>query len=298
MGGHNIVSLALIHPRLFTSVILIDPVIQRYTTALGHFAPALASTFRRDLWPSRQAAAESFRQNKFYQGWDRRVLELWIEYGLRELPTKLYPTESLSDALKLSGGSLSEKRPQAFVTSPSFEKPVTLTTSKHQEVLTFLRANHPENGVPLSQYKANPATHSDIPMMNPTAPFYRPEPLITFGQLPFLRPGCLYIFAESSPLSTLEMRKDKMEVTGTGVGGSGGVLVGAVDDVVMGEGAGHFVPFERPLETAAVVVGWLERYVVGSVREEEREGREWLKVARRERAMWERDRPAWMRAKM
>ena len=299
MGGHNIACVALIHPRLFTSVILIDPVIQRYVTALGHFAPALASTFRRDVWPSRHAAAENFRRNRFYQRWDPRVLELWIRHGLRELPTKLYPRESSDEKSPLAGGSTFEESSEAKNrSSSSREKPVTLTTTKHQEVLTFLRANHPPKGIPLSQHKSNPRTHRDVPMMNPMKPYYRPEPLLTFGQLPFLRPHCLYIFAETSPLSSPEMRKDKMEVTGTGVGGSGGWLEGAVEDVVVGDGAGHFLPFERPLVTSKHMVAWLQKQATRFETEEAEEKCEWAGVEARKKAMWEEDRPEWMKAKL
>lgn len=108
------------HPRLLAGIILIDPVIdagptaeERGLEAPMEFSIAAASTYRRDLWPSREAAAEAFRKNPFYQRWDKRVLDLWLEHGLRALPTLLYP----------------------IVTTPcQAEMPVTLTTTKHQEV--------------------------------------------------------------------------------------------------------------------------------------------------------------------
>ena len=103
MGGNNLVNLSIMHPRLFTSLILIDPVIARTPSAQGNFAPARLSAKRRDRWPSREAAAASFKRSKFYQTWDPRVLDLWIKYGLRNLPTlvyPIYPADTLDDQLK------------------------------------------------------------------------------------------------------------------------------------------------------------------------------------------------------
>ena len=91
MGGSQLVNLSLMHPRLFTSLILIDPVIQRLPSAKGNMGPAKASTNRRDRWPSRVAAEASFKRSKFYQSWDPRVLDLWVKHGLRELPTYIHP---------------------------------------------------------------------------------------------------------------------------------------------------------------------------------------------------------------
>ncbi len=57
-------------------------------------------------------------------------------------------------------------------------------------------------------------------------------------------------------MSSEMMRKDKLDLTGTGVGGNGGVEEGAVEYVLM-EGAGHFVPFEKVQQTADHMGKWL-----------------------------------------
>ena len=80
-------------------------------------AAAVPSTHRRDLWPSRAEAAAKYKSNKFYQSWDPRVLDLWIQHGLRQLPTEIHPATA----------------------GPGDDPRVTLTTSKHQELFTFLR---------------------------------------------------------------------------------------------------------------------------------------------------------------
>lgn len=239
MGGNNIVSLATIHPRLFTSVILIDPVIQRFMSILGNFVPTYASTFRRDVWPSREEATKSFLKNKFYQSWDKRVFEKWIQHGLRELPTAIYPDNPSSNQL-----------PNANA------KPVTLTTPKHQEVFTFLRANHPPAEQPLSSHTIDRRTHPDVPIMNPTQPFYRPETLMTFAFLPYLRPRTLYIFPQDSTVCPPAAIKDKLDVTGYGAGGNGGHAEGGVKQVTVPK-TGHFITFDDPSKVAALMADYI-----------------------------------------
>ena len=105
------------HPRLFTALILIDPVIMsksksRVTAGPDGKNPTLSlvrlSAFRSDQWPSQIEAAQAFKKSRFYQRWDDKVLDLWIQHGLREHSTKI------------EGGC------------------VTLCTPKDQEVFTFL----------------------------------------------------------------------------------------------------------------------------------------------------------------
>ena len=94
------------HPSSLQSLILIDPTIPIPNPGKD-FVPA--STYRRDLWPSRKFAAESFAKSKFYHAWDPRVLDLWVKYGLRDVPAEQGVDE---------GG----------------EQPVTLQTTVAQEV--------------------------------------------------------------------------------------------------------------------------------------------------------------------
>ncbi|KAJ5440973.1 hypothetical protein N7491_003379 [Penicillium cf. griseofulvum] len=195
------------------------------------------STHRRDIWPSRQAAAEGFRRSPFYQAWDPRVLSRWIEHGLRDLPTAIHP--------------LDYKIPTDKATGP----PVTLRTTLHQEVFTFSRPNY--TNIPNSTKPVNRVTHPDLDATHPhTYPFYRPEPARVFSQLPFLRPSVLYIFAGKSDMCHPAMRADKLANTGTGLGGSGGVAAGRVRDVLF-ENAGHLLAQEAVNECADAAVSWL-----------------------------------------
>lgn len=240
MGGAQLANLALLHPRLFESLILIDPVIQGKVSVIGNVGPAFASAKRRDLWPSRAEAAIGFKKSKFYQTWDSRVLDRWIEHGLRDVPTKLYPDAK--------------------------EGQVTLTTTKHQEVMTFLRPNFRNRGgetevdsadFTLTNPKLNRRTHADLtPNEQPQEPFYRGESTIIFNQLPALRPSVLYIFGSNSFLTDDAIIEEKLAMTGSGVGGSGGRAEGRVDSVMV-QDAGHLIPMEKVEESAEHVGKWI-----------------------------------------
>ena len=266
MGGNHLVNLAYLHPRLLTSLVLIDPVIQNSSAAApdnSHLSHTQASTFRRDNWPSRAEAASSVKKSKFYQSWDPRVLELWIRYGLRSLPTAIYPKDH--------GGS---------DRSENDDGPVTLTTTKHQEVFTFLRPNF--DGLDANgKLIVNRRTHPDLDLRAAELyPFYRPEPPAVFNDLPRLRPSTLYIFGGQSDLSTPDLRKQKMERTGTGVGGSGGAGADRVKEVVF-EDVGHLIPMEAVARCAAAAGEWLSSDLKRWGGEEAEFKREWEAKERR-----------------
>lgn len=258
MGGNHLVNLALIHPRLISTLILMDPVIQFHAsqppspeTGPG---PAYASTFRRDLWPSRAAAEEAFRKQKFYQSWDPRVFDCWLKFGIRETPTQLYPNEKGA---------------------------VTLTTTKHQECFTFLRPSWEG----MNEDKETIRDLSLIPDMRPDSlvkfPFYRPEPPNTMLRLGELRPSVLYIFGGTSPMSSPPERKRKMDMTGVGTGGSGGAKAGRVSEVTL-EGIGHLVAMEASEQCADAIVHWVGPEV-SRFREERKKYTEWTKKTIKEK---------------
>ncbi|KAJ5693156.1 hypothetical protein N7462_002579 [Penicillium macrosclerotiorum] len=229
MGGLQLTHLALMHSSLLQGLILLDPVIQRENPSRKY---ALPSTYRRDLWPSRADAAENFQSSRFYKTWDRRVLEKWIKYGLRDLPTKLYPTSSKAGA----------RQPA-----------VTLTTPKSQELFTFLRSSYVDDRSGLSRGSPNEEMHPDD---IDGFPFYRPEPPQIFRRLPELKPAVLYLFGNNSDLSSPDSRQEKLRVTGTGIGGSGGVSRGRVQEVVLP--CGHLVPMELVRESAQASADFID----------------------------------------
>jgi pimeloyl-ACP methyl ester carboxylesterase len=62
LGANIMVNLAFIHPRLLSTVVLLDPVIQKHASSAEGPNVAQQSTFRRDLWPSRADAEAAFRK--------------------------------------------------------------------------------------------------------------------------------------------------------------------------------------------------------------------------------------------
>ena len=251
------------HPRLLSTLVLLDPVISD-SPLLGFpgekYNVAKASTFRRDLWPSRQFATASFGKSPFYQSWDPRVLERWLQYGLRDTPTAIYPERQVEGT----------------------DIPVTLTTTKHQEVWTFLRPNFhgvDANGNVVVDRRTHPDLAADSGLSASDQgifPFYRPETASIYSKLPSLRPSVLYIFGGTSYMSLPEGRRAKMQTTGIGAGGSGGAVEGRVKEVVL-EGIGHLVPMEAVGDTAEASATWLAEELQ-RWREEERQ---WLETRER-----------------
>ncbi|KAL9061761.1 MAG: hypothetical protein Q9206_000331 [Seirophora lacunosa] len=274
MGGNILTNLALMHPRLLSSLVLIDPVIempaarpQKTEAALRLLNPL--STFRRDWWASREEAAAAFKKQKFYQAWDERVLQRWIDACLRHTPTALYP-EPCSDPNK---------------------RPVTLLTSKHQEVFTFARPNF--DGIDADgRLTLDRSTHPDLDLdSGEVYPFYRAEPGSTFKQLPYVRPSVFYIYAGKSGLSAPELRKVRMDSTGVGTGGSGGAAEGRVKQVTF-EDASHLIPMEIVGKLADVTAEWIAQEMECWKGQEEQFEAKWSRKSRLEKqtvsAEWKR----------
>ncbi|OKL60228.1 hypothetical protein UA08_04626 [Talaromyces atroroseus] len=239
-------------------LVLLDPVIQRQSTQYaGVPMNTILSTHRREIWPSRKAAMESFNRSPFYKAWNPRVLERWVKYGLRDLPTLIHPLPSSSPSPSSSSSSTAE---------PEETNPVTLTTTRHQEVFTFSRPNYDYDPT-----TSKPASILETPDLVPNAenahPFYRPEPKYIFSQLPHVRPSVLYIFGGQSDMCKPSMMRDKLENTGVGHGGNGGVGAGRVKSVFL-EGKGHLLAQEAVTECAdAATEFWAAE--LGRWREEE-----------------------------
>lgn len=199
-----------------------EPMIQR-SLPPGPNA-AMLSTLRKDIWGSHAEAEAAIRKNKFFATWDGRVLDKYLMYGLRETPTAIYPLA-----------------PQGSV---------TLTTTKHQEVWSYLRSRFEpitDNGQRerLLSPDLNPDNESQYL-------FHRAEPGIVQDYLPFIRPSVLYLFGVNSPISTAPAQETMMKYTGVGIGGGGGAKAGQVAKIVVPK-SGHLLPMEKVVECAAAL---------------------------------------------
>lgn len=67
MGACQIANVALMHPSLFSTLVLIEPGIMRHHTLERNWITAKASADRRDIWPDREAAVASLRTKSLYR---------------------------------------------------------------------------------------------------------------------------------------------------------------------------------------------------------------------------------------
>ncbi|PYI03027.1 hypothetical protein BO78DRAFT_410128 [Aspergillus sclerotiicarbonarius CBS 121057] len=225
-GGCIITNLAYIHPRLFITLLLLDPVLQTSLFPMGFGTDATGhpnfSLWRQDVWPTRAAASQAHRA--LLRSWDPRCADRMIQYAFCDLPTPLYPnTHAAKDT----------------TTNPT-DTPVTLTTTKHQDVRAGRSRSHHACG------PGNPD------FLHPSVP----EPLSAYYRLPTLRPSCLWVLAAKTYLRLDEMREG-IRTCGSGVGGSGGVSQGRVKEVTL-SGSGHLFPFQEVGRSAETCAAWLE----------------------------------------
>ncbi|KAG8529643.1 uncharacterized protein KY384_005124 [Bacidia gigantensis] len=217
---------------------LIEPVIQPHPPR--NPSATLPTSYRQDLWPSRAVAQAAFRKNKFFKIWDPRALDQYVSYGLRETPTALYP------APVFNGG----ENPQ----SP--ERPVTLTTTKHQEAWTYVHSNFISVLDPDKARKVAPNLSAE----DAEYFIHNPNMIVTYNNLPHVRPNVFWMFGKTSQINyDASMRDEKVARTGTGVGGNGGTQRGRVEKKVFE--CGHMLPFEKIDECASALASWLEKQI-------------------------------------
>jgi pimeloyl-ACP methyl ester carboxylesterase len=241
MGSICLTLLAQMHPRLLTSIVMLDAIIIHKEMPAWITMTRLPS-FRKDLWPSRQAAEIAFRKNALLKPFDERVVQKILEHSIRATPTLLYPE-----------GSGDERG--------SGEQSYTLTTPKHQEALSVARPNYEDRNWSDNQCLVARTTVPDLwPCAPYVSPFYKSEGRTCWMFLPYLRPSVLWLYGNKSYTMDADERREKMKRTGTGWNGSGGAEMGRVKEEFI-EDTGHFLCFEKVAETAEKVSEWLEAEV-------------------------------------
>ncbi|KAL4779049.1 toxin biosynthesis protein [Aspergillus varians] len=227
------VHLSMMHPRLFQTLVFVEPMIQVESPSKpGGPSPALWTSSRPELWPSLQDAEKYIRGSAFWRTWDPKAVDRYIQFGLRSVPTALYPNSS-------SGA-------------------VTLATTKAQEAWTYLRlntaprddssGNHGERFLTADLAPIPKDGHNNSPDYVTVCPWS----CIAFEYLLYMRPSVLFIFGEKSHINTPQRRADKLERTGKGLGGNGGVAGGRVMTEIL-TGASHMAPLEKVHDTARII---------------------------------------------
>ncbi|OJI89979.1 hypothetical protein ASPTUDRAFT_25575 [Aspergillus tubingensis CBS 134.48] len=274
-GGSQLILLSLMHPRLFSSLTLLDPYLipdNRDVNALTLFY--LTAT-RRDIWSSRKEAERFIR--RALRSWDPRVLDRWVHYGFRNLPTAIYP-----EVNKDNGDD---------------EVPVTLTTTKHQEAFTLARANlDGQTQLGLSESKTaadNPEMvgkpHDALFLPDILGPlldgqkFYRPDSVLAYRLLPHLRPGALFVSGAESGLYEKGHQSEAVKMAGTGFSGSGGQRYSRIKHIVMDKGS-HTFPMEMVTQTASYIGPWIAAESERWRRDEQRIAAGWEGLSVKERS--------------
>ncbi|KAJ5533125.1 toxin biosynthesis protein [Penicillium frequentans] len=271
LGTTQLIFLSMLHPRLFTGLIIIEPFFAPNMDKNDSPLLVLMALSKKDVWPSRQVAAEKAR--KVFPHWDPRVFSRWVQYGYRDLPTLLYPeTENGTSGT-----------------------PVTLSTTKHQEVLMYTRPNldrHQELGLPQTgEGDERPPPHDPLffPDVMGKLPkgyqFYRYESILAWRMLPHLRPSVLYIGGSNGTMEKSGTLLRGAKRTGTRWGGSGGMEYDRVKHITV-ENAGHDVPLQKITETADAMALWIAQEVERWRGNERRIAAGWDGLSAREKAVF------------
>lgn len=242
--------LAYIHPRLFTDVILLDPIIQLTPPQIGirGSPPGMLNytLFAQDVFPSRAAAEAATKASPEFRRFDPRVLDLMLMHGFRALPTLLHPD--------LPYGA------------NAADPPVTPTSTKHASAWSQIRENFAARK-PDGRLHVDRTSHADIDPLAASIPFYRPEPPSMWHRLSELRPGALFLLAEKTFIKIDELREG-IKKAGTGIGGSGGAIDGRVEEHLL-LGRSHLFPFEDPKGGAEAIGEYLGRAMARFQRDEQ-----------------------------
>lgn len=85
-GGCTLMRTALHAPRLFSSLIMVDPVMYPSYAFRGQYIGQLikGALSRRDQWPDREAAKAGLLKSPFFKAWHPDVLSDYLKFGIYE----------------------------------------------------------------------------------------------------------------------------------------------------------------------------------------------------------------------
>ncbi|PBK71172.1 alpha/beta-hydrolase [Armillaria solidipes] len=95
-----VMALAFFNPPsniMFDSLVLVESPIHHPSAEVHHtamFKAFAAVNNRHDIWPSREAAKAWLGKRFPWKAWDPEVLDIYVNHGLRPLPTAFYPDKT------------------------------------------------------------------------------------------------------------------------------------------------------------------------------------------------------------
>ncbi|KAJ5140693.1 hypothetical protein N7448_004101 [Penicillium atrosanguineum] len=224
-GCNQLFSLSNWHPNLFHSLAFIEPGIDPLYGMGTTIGWANAILKFKDAYSTRQEAETQLFRLHNAKAWERSVSERFREYGVY--------------------GREGEKGEEWAITTP-----------RNQLVALIGRMNPTGVGRgPGGMADVTLADRESVPDADPEGHqlghFYRPELKKAWDMLPNMRPWALYIGGNNSPaFGPVKVREERLRLTGIGVGGNGGVKLGAVKQVVIEDGE-HTMTFDRNLYKVA-----------------------------------------------
>jgi hypothetical protein len=175
----------------------------------------------------------------------------------------------------------------------TFTKRVTeewrLTMPNNQEAATVVRPSI--KNIDLKKCGMEDVTleeRAQVPYVDPTGwntqGCFRPEVQNMWRLLPNMRPWVLYVNGGSSPyFGDPKIREERANITGTGIGGNGGMQLGTIEQVVI-QGGAHTIPFDANLgKVAGHAAEWMGREMRRWTNGEKRRRDEWRKKSLKEK---------------
>ncbi|KAJ5920953.1 hypothetical protein N7466_009279 [Penicillium verhagenii] len=259
LGCFQLTCLSSWHPTLFHSLAFVEPGLDPNYGREWVIPLVVRTLQRKESWDTREEAEKRVVKSNAAGAWSEKVVARLKRYGIFQTAAN---KENRSGSSGDGGWALSIPKDQ---------------------IATMVFRHNPE-GVGMGPGGLEDVTLAQrelIPDSNPDdrgkGPFYRPEMQLGWDLLPKIRPWVLYVNGSNSPdLADPVVREERARITGTGVGGNGGMRLGAVKQVVIEEGE-HTMPFDRSLGELADHVGdWLVT-----------ESQRWVDGPRRRRVEWQ-----------
>lgn len=230
MGANQLAYLSHWHPRLFDSLAFIEAGLDPDYGKNLIFPWTMLLLRQKAACPTQKAAESDIIKRHNAKTWDRRVLSRLVTHGI-------YQVEGCT-----------EWRP---------------TTPKDQIAALVMRFDPNQTGLgPQGMQDVSEELREHFPDRDPAAcnngMFYNVARKVGWDLIPYLRPRVLYINGSNSPVFGCPVTRDeRAKLTGTGVGGNGGMAIGAVQQVVI-EGGEHTMVFDKDIDKVAdEVASWI-----------------------------------------